>query len=88
MEKEYTKEHKMTHGQRLEMLGVFVDIIEDWLEEKGITPADIPCEDRDRAIADGDDGAEHAIIYGEDYGKLTGAFEEVLINEGLLESEH
>ena len=77
----------MTHEDRLEMLGVIIDIFEDWLTSKGITAADIPCEDRDQAIKDGDDPDRLAIIYGQDYDILTGSFEDTLIKAGLLERE-
>jgi len=75
------------HSERLEILGCMADIVEDWLESKGITADDIPCEDRDQAIADGEDPEDCAIIYGEDYDHLTGDFEELLINCGLIERE-
>ena len=75
------------HSERMEMLGCLTDIIEDWLESKGITKDDIPCADRDQAIEDGEDPDGCAMIYGEDYDHLTGSFEELLINCGLIEKE-
>ena len=75
------------HSDRMELLGCLVDAVEDWLESKGITAADIPSEDRDQAIKDGDDPEELAIIYGEDYDILSGAFERTLISAELLEKE-
>ena len=75
------------HSERLEMLGIFADIVEDWLESKGIAAEDIHCDDREQAIADGEDPEGLALIYGEDYSKLTGQFEEMLINYGLIEEE-
>ena len=75
------------HSERMELFGTMVDIVEDWLESKGITADDIPCEDRDQAIADGEAPEDCAIIYGEDYDHLTGEFEELLINCGLIEKE-
>lgn len=77
----------MDHSERMELFGTMVDIVEDWLESKGITQDDIPCEDRDKAIADGEAPEDCAIIYGEDYDYLTGEFEELLINCGLIEKE-
>ena len=77
----------MDHSERMNLFGTMVDIVEDWLESKGITIADIPCEDRDQAIEDGEAPEDCAIIYGEDYDHLTGEFEELLIAYGLLEKE-
>lgn len=45
-------------------VGCIIDTFEDWLEKKGITPEDIPNEDREHP-EDGD-----AIIYGGDYDFL------------------
>ena len=81
------KKETMTHSERMEMLGCMVDIVEDWLESKGITAEDIQCEDREFDIEHGCDPEELAIIYGSDYDHLTGEFEELLINFGLLEYE-
>lgn len=75
------------HSERLELLGSLADIVEDWLESKGITPSDIHCDDKDEAIKHGEDPEGLAMIYGEDYSKLTGQFEEALINYGLIEEE-
>ena len=83
----YPENKDERHSERLELLGVLADIVEDWLESKGITPEDIPCEDRDQAIIDGEDPEGLAMIYGEDYDHLTGEFEELLINYGLIEKE-
>lgn len=77
----------MDHSERMEFFGTMVDIVEDWLESKGITADDIPCEDRDQAIADGEAPEDCAIIYGEDYDHLTGEFEELCIAYGLIEKE-
>ena len=77
----------MTHSDRLEFLGAMIDVIEDWLNDKGITADDIPCEDRDLAIKAGMHAEECAIIYGDDYDFLSRAFEEILIGYGVLEKE-
>lgn len=58
---------EMTQQERVELLGSLVDVVEDWLEEKGITVDDIPNNERE-----GDEGA--AIIYGSDYGCLADGF--------------
>lgn len=75
------------HSERLELLGSLADIVEDWLERKGLTADDIHCDDKDEAIKQGEDPEGLAMIYGEDYSKLTGQFEETLINYGLIEEE-
>lgn len=54
-----------------EFLGSLVDVVEDWLEEKGITPDDIPNDERE-----GDDG--EAIIYGSDYDYFANKFAEII----------
>lgn len=77
----------MKHEDRLEMFGLIIDEFEDWLEEKGITADDIPCEDRDDAIEDGEDPRGLAIIYGDDYYKLETAIENILVAFGLIEKE-
>ena len=79
------------HCERMELLGCFADVVDDWLEErlieKGLTPEDIQCEDRKQAIDDGEDPEGLAITYGEDYDRLTGHWEQILINFGLIEKE-
>ena len=65
------------HSERLETLGLFIDIFEDFLEEKGI---DIPNDEKDE-----DDDA--AIIYGTDYGNLSDRIETLLINLGYMKKE-
>lgn len=54
-----------------EFLGVLIDILEDWLDKKGITPDDIPNDERE----DTDDAA---IIYGSDYDYLADKFADVV----------
>lgn len=68
---------KMDHGERLEMLGEFVEIVEDFLEARGI---DIPNDEKE-----GDDDA--SMIYGSDYFELTDAFERKMIECGLIDKE-
>lgn len=52
---------------RTEFLGQLIDVVEDWLEEKGI---DIPNEEKDELNA--------AIIYGSDYDKLQSGFNSIM----------
>lgn len=84
-------DRNIRHSNRLELLGCMADIVDDWLEErlkeKGLIPEDIQCEDRAHAIEDGEDPEGLAITYGEDYDRLTEAWEDTLINYGLLEKE-
>ena len=65
------------HSERLETIGSFIDIFEDFLEEKGI---DIPNDEKD-------DSDNPAIIYGTDYGYLSERIEELLIRLGMMEKE-
>lgn len=60
---------------KAEFFGQLIDCVEDFLEEKGIS---IPSEDRDLAIAAGEDPDGLALIYGEDYDYLTNQFAEIL----------
>lgn len=61
----------MTQADRNELFGLLIDAVEDFLEEKGITPSDIPNEERE-----GKDG--EAIIYGSDYDNLADRFSAIL----------
>lgn len=61
----------LTNDERAELFGRLIDEVEDYLQEKGITTADIPNDDRE-----GDKG--EAIIYGADYDYLADRFAVVL----------
>ena len=60
--------------ERLETIGCFIDIFEDFLEAKGV---DIPNEDKEQ-----DEDA--AIIYGMDYAELSDKIEDLLTSFGIL----
>lgn len=62
----------LTQADRCELFGQLIDVVEDWLEEKGITPEMIPNDERE----EGDETA--AIIYGADYDDLADRFSTVL----------
>ena len=64
----------MSNSDRLETIGRFIDIFEDFLEEKGV---EIPNDEKDQ-----DDDA--ANIYGTDYGILESRIESLLIDLGVL----
>lgn len=66
-----------SNSDRLETIGCFIDIFEDFLEEKGIN---IQNEEKDQ-----DEDA--AIIYGTDYGNLSDRIESLLVNLGVLNCE-
>lgn len=68
---------QISHSDRQELIGVFVDIVEDFLDEKKI---DIPNPEKDQ-----DECA--AIIYGSDYDRLASEFEKTLIVNGILKKE-
>ena len=67
-----------THDDRMEFLGQMIDIVEDFLDDKGV---EIENPDRDEE----DDNA--AIIYGTDYDTLSSGFEGKLIDWGFLKKE-
>ena len=56
-----------SYSDACETLGVMVDVVEDFLEEKGITKEDIPNDERE-------DDPDAAIIYGSDYDELADKF--------------
>ena len=62
---------QMTQSERMELWGGLIDVVEDWLEEKGITANDIPNEERE-------DTEDAAIIYGSDYDYLANRFAAVV----------
>lgn len=62
----------LSQGDRCELFGLLVDVVEDWLEEKGITKEMIPNDERE------DDDEYAAIIYGSDYDDLADRFSSVL----------
>lgn len=63
-------DNNMSQADRCELWGQLIDVVEDWLESKGITPADIPNPYRE--------GDNPAIIYGTDYDDLADGFANVL----------
>ncbi len=67
-----------THDDRMEFLGQMIDVVEDFLDDKGV---EIENPDRDKE----DDNA--AIIYGADYDALSAEFEGKLIGWGFLKKE-
>lgn len=63
-----------------ELIGQFIDLFEDFLDEKGIV---IPNEERDE---DEELDAENsANIYGSDYDTLSDGIEEILTRWGIIE---
>ena len=58
----------LPQSARVVIFGCLIDTVEDWLESKGITPADIPNPERPR------DDEYGAIIYGSDYDELADKF--------------
>ena len=62
----------MSEADKCELLGVLIDVVEDWLDSKGITTDDISNDEREPE----DESA--AIIYGSDYDYLSDKFAEIL----------
>ena len=84
LEKEIKPEPKdLGSNDRAELFGQMIDIIEDFLDDKGITAEDIPNEEREDDV----DGENLAIIYGSDYDFLRNQFEHLLISWGFIEKE-
>lgn len=65
-------------NDKSQFFGVLIDATEDFLESIGIEVKEIPSEDREQAIEDGEDPEGLAIIYGEDYDFLADRFTEIL----------
>ena len=66
------------HEERLSILNSFIEIFEDFLDEKGIV---IPNDEKEQS-------PESACnIYGTDYGNLSGQIEALLIRLGYMEEE-
>lgn len=63
---------------RAEFFGQIIDQVETYLEVFGYEQDDIPSDDRNQAIADGEDPDGLALIYGEDYDFLSTKFAEIL----------
>ena len=54
-----------------EILGSLIDVVEDWLDEKGFSPKDFPNNNRE-------DCEDEAIIFGSDYDYLSDKFAKIL----------
>lgn len=63
----------MTQAERAELCGRLIDVVEDWLEEKGFAPKDFPNDDRNFPM-----DPDEAIIFGEDYDRLANDFAKVI----------
>lgn len=70
-------EKKLTNEDRLETLGLFIDLFEDFLEEKGINIAN---DEKDQ-------DPDAAIIYGTDYGILSDRLELLLNELGMMKTD-
>lgn len=57
----------MTEEDREELIGSLIDVVEDWLEEKGFSPADFPDGCRQSE-------PDEALIFGSDYDRLADGF--------------
>ena len=61
----------MSQSDRMELWGCLIDVVEDWLSEKGISADDIPNDERK-------DTENAAIIFGDDYDYLADQFSKVI----------
>ena len=66
------------HSERLEILCMFVELLEDFLDEKGIV---IPNDEKNQ------DPESASNIYGTDYGILSDRIEDLLIRLGYMKKE-
>lgn len=63
------------HSERMAQVGLFSDVVDDFLEEKGVR---IPSSDEEMKAAGDDPENNPARIYGPDYEDLTNDFEKLL----------
>jgi len=63
-------DNNISQSDRCELFGQLIDAVEDWLDSKGITPDDIPNDERE--------DENSAIIYGRDYDELANKFSNIL----------
>ena len=82
--KVFPKKPPVARPEVPEFTGQIIDIVEDFLEERGITLNNPEIEE---AIADGQDPEGLAIIYGTDYGDLQSEIEAMMIAWGVVEPE-
>ena len=75
--------NKLSGGDLSEFVGQLIDIFEDFLETKGIQ---IPNDEKDEAVADGEEPESIAILFGTDYGSLQTSIEDTLIRWELAEA--
>lgn len=69
------------NSERLETIASFIEVFEDFLEEKGV---EIPNPEKEEAVRDGEDPDSIAPIYGTDYGNLSDRIEDLLVRYGVL----
>ena len=74
--------NKLSGGDLTEFVGHILDIFEDFLEAKGIQ---IPNDEKDEAVADGEEPESIAILFGTDYGSLQTSIEDTLVRWDLAE---
>ena len=70
-------EKVIPHEERLEILNAFIEIFEDFLDERGIV---IPNEEKEN-------DPDACNIYGSDYGEMEAKVEKLLINLGYMKEE-
>lgn len=73
-EKELTHD---AHSERLTLLSMFIEVFEEFLEERGI---DVPNSEKD-------DDPDASTIYGSDYGELSDRIESLLVQLGMMKRE-
>lgn len=65
------------HSERLATLSLFIEVFEEFLEERGI---DVPNSEKN-------DDPDASTIYGSDYGELSDRIESLLVRLGMMERE-
>lgn len=70
---------KLSADDKAEFYGQLIDVVEDFLDARGITRDDLKNPDRDD-IEDQENIEDAAIIYGKDYDELREGFSAVIEN--------
>ena len=69
---------------RSDIIADIIEVFEDFLDERNIP---VPNEEKDEAVADGEDPASICTIYGSDYGNLSDRIESILVSIGAIQED-
>lgn len=73
-------------NDRVEFIGQIMDIIEIFLDEKGVSFPETPQLMRDAGCSEEENADNPVILYGDNYSEISDQIEEVCIRWGVLEN--